>query len=391
MSRPRVALLLVVVGDLGGSGGAERLFSALHEHFATSAPGVVTLITARSSLRRLREAGYLRTADAVDALPLGREPGRGKVAIAWMTLQLLWLTALRRFDLVHICLPSPVYVPFAAALRVVPRRWRPRLTLTVVDCTLATSLDVPPPHGTYERQVLDAHRLYDRWTRLDGIFSWYRAFVEADRGGSAAVVRAARFCFTDPDRFRPAATKLPLIIFAGRFSEQKRPLLFVEAVARLRQAEPGLVNRYRFRMYGKGALQAQVNSRITELGLEQVIEVTHAVDMAPVFAESQLFISTQAIENFTSLSMLESMAAGNAIIAEDVGQTREFVRHGENGLLVSEPTADAFAAALAAYLRAPEWHAPMARSSRAIATDVQTRERFADDITAFWQAVVSHE
>src|SRR5215204_517165 len=122
MRRPHVALVLVVVGDLGGSGGAERLFSALHEYLATHASGTVTLVTARASLQRLREAGYLRTADAVAALPLGRQPGRGKLAIIWMTLQLLWLTARRRFDVVHICLPSPVYVPFAAALRAVPRR-----------------------------------------------------------------------------------------------------------------------------------------------------------------------------------------------------------------------------------------------------------------------------
>jgi glycosyltransferase involved in cell wall biosynthesis len=277
-------------------------------------------------------------------------------------------------------------------VRVLPPRWRPRVTLTVVDCTLASSLAAPPPPGSYERQVLDAHRLYERWTRLDGVFSWYEAFVDAVRERSrSAIVRAARFCFTDPDRFRPAAVKEPLVIFAGRLSEQKRPLLFVDAVARMRAADPALVARHRFAIYGTGVLHQRVIDRIAELGLQEVIDVTHAVDMAPVFGRSQLLVSTQAMENFTSLSMLEAMAAGNAIIAEDVGQTREFVRDGLNGLLVKDATPEAFAAAIATYLRSPERHAAMAEASRTITTDVHTRDNFARDITAFWRAVVADD
>ena len=49
--------------------------------------------------------------------------------------------------------------------------------------------------------------------------------------------------------------------------------------------------------------------------------------------------------------MLEAMAAGNAVDAEDVSQTREFVRAGENGLLVAQGTSEAFADAIAEYLR----------------------------------------
>jgi glycosyltransferase involved in cell wall biosynthesis len=86
--------------------------------------------------------------------------------------------------------------------------------------------------------------------------------------------------------------------------------------------------------------------------------------------------------------MLEAMAAGNAVIAEDVGQTREFVQNGENGYLVSPPTAAAFADAIAAYLRHPELHDAMAVHSRRLATEVHTIEHFADDISAFWRDVV---
>jgi glycosyltransferase involved in cell wall biosynthesis len=285
-------------------------------------------------------------------------------------------------------------VPYLATLGVLPRALRPRLALTVIDCTLPESFRAPPPLGTYERQVLDAHRFYFRWTRLDGIYSWYRAFVAAANGIRIAghpLARAARFCFTEPDRFSPQPIKERIILFAGRLSEQKRPIMFVDAVARLRQREPELLRGWRVSLYGRGVLEPAVRERIAQLGLSDIATLTHSIDMAPAFARSRLLVSTQAIENFTSLSMLEAMSAGNAVIAEDVGQTREFVRHQQNGLLVASASADAFADAIAEYLRHPERHDAMAKASRSIATDEHTLEHFAEDITTFWSDVLRRE
>ena len=93
-------------------------------------------------------------------LNLGDQPGKGRTGVVRMTGHLLATLARERFDLVHICLPSPIYAPLAAILSRLPSAWRPRVTLNVIDCTLAQSLETPPPHGTYERQVLDAHRFY---------------------------------------------------------------------------------------------------------------------------------------------------------------------------------------------------------------------------------------
>lgn len=391
----RVALIMVVVGDLAGSGGAERLFSHLQEFFAFESHGAtVTLITAVSSLARLQAAGRLTVPARVLTLRLGETPARGKGQIAWMTVRLLWTTLVRRFEVVHICLPTPIYIPYVAALSWLPRALRPRTALTVIDCTVAPNLLSNTPQDAYERQVLAAHRQYFRWTRLDGVYSWYRAFVDVNARlrllPRRAVVRAARFCFTDPGRFRPDAEKQNLIVFAGRLSMQKRPLLFVDAIARLRERYPRLVPGWRVEMYGKGDLEASVRERIAAHRLDDLVTLTHAVDMAPVFARSRLFVSPQARENFTSLAMLEAMAAGNAVIAQNVGQTSEFVRHGENGLLVDGDSADGFALAMADYLRKPELHVAMAERSRALATEVHSIGHFTDDIVAFWTDVASN-
>src|SRR5262245_21140358 len=123
--RPRVALVMVVVTELAGSGGAERQFSQLHE-FAASLPAGsdLTLITAAASLKRLQAAGRLTGATGVLPLRLGSRPGRGKVGVAWLTIRLLWATLIRRFDIVHVPLATPTYVPFLALLSRVPRRLR---------------------------------------------------------------------------------------------------------------------------------------------------------------------------------------------------------------------------------------------------------------------------
>jgi glycosyltransferase involved in cell wall biosynthesis len=389
---PRVALLMAAVGDLSSSGGAERQFSDLHAFLRTHPIADVTLISARASLARLRQALRLQDATRVIALPLGQRPAKGIVGVAWLTLLLLWVSFLRRFDIVHICLPTPSYVPYAAILSWLPRAIRPRIVLNVIDCTLAHNLSAARVDDLYERQVVDAHRMYFRWVRLDGIYTWYQSFVNCCRDyahvAPRVLVRAARFCFTNPGRFAPAAEKEQLIVFAGRLSTQKRPLLFVEAVAALRERWPELIRGWRFEMYGGGPLEAAVRQSISRQGLNDLMVLTHTPDLSGVFARSRIFVSTQALENFTSLAMLEAMAAANVIVAENVGQTLEFVRPGENGFLASAPTVDAFVDALAECLRCVDSHEALGAESRRLATEVHTVAHFANDIASFWHDVL---
>lgn len=391
-SSPRVALLLVSVGDLSGSGGTERQFTELFEHLRDREHADITLVTSSAGLAQLQATRRLQSTAGVIALDLGSRPARTKAGIAALTAKLLWEVGRNRWDVVHICQPTPSYVPMAAIVSRLPARWRPRLAMTVVDCTLAHNLRAPAPAADlYERQVVEAHRLYFNRVRLDGIYSWYRAFADSARAlglAADAEITAANYCFTDTSRFQPG-DKQRQVIFAGRLSVQKRPLLFVEAVASLVQRHPAVADGWQFLIYGSGPLEPAVRQRIAELDLTSRLEVTKTADMAPVFARSKLLVSPQAYENFTSLAMLEAMAAGNAVVAADVGQTSLFVKHGDNGLLAAAETPAAFADAMAQYLMYPELHDRMAASSRRIATEVHTVKHFAADIQAFWRRLAS--
>ena len=142
--------------------------------------------------------------------------------------------------------------------------------------------------------------------------------------------------FTDPERFRPLpaagrvasgqwpgsdASKEPLVTWAGRLHYEKNPELFVEAAALIHQYCPGA----RLALYGQGELEHRVQALAAHRRLDPVLHLAHTADISGALARSAVFVSCQRFENLGSSSLLEAMACENAIVATDVGHTREIV------------------------------------------------------------------
>lgn len=147
--------------------------------------------------------------------------------------------------------------------------------------------------------------------------------------------------FTDPERFRPLpaagrgargqgpaskgpgsdASKEPLVTWAGRLHYEKNPELFVAAAALIHQYCPGA----RLALYGQGELEHRVQALVAHHRLNSVLSLAHTADISGELARSAVFVSCQRFENLGSSSLLEAMACGNAIVATDVGHTREIV------------------------------------------------------------------
>ncbi len=156
--------------------------------------------------------------------------------------------------------------------------------------------------------------------------------------------------FTDPERFRPlpavgnnaacihkppetggadrglsvtqaGASKEPLVTWAGRLHYEKNPELFVEAAALIHQYCPGA----RLALYGQGELEHRVQELIARHRLNSALNLAHIADISGALARSAVFVSCQRFENLGSSSLLEAMACENAIVATDVGHTREIV------------------------------------------------------------------
>lgn len=98
---------------------------------------------------------------------------------------------------------------------------------------------------------------------------------------------------------------------------------------------------------------AKINKKIKKAKLTERVTLTGFVkDMAPLIAGCDFgVIPTTAPEAF-GLSCVEYMALGKTLLTTDNGAQKEYIRNGENGLLV--PPADALALAAAMQLVAAE-------------------------------------
>lgn len=380
----RIALVLVGVSPLEGGGGAERYFADFAYDYANSPESrhALTLVTDVNSLAALEAAGRHPEPSATEVLPSGRV-AQARALFALITSG--------RFDVVHLALPLPRHLSwlFAAAAA---RRRRPAVAINLNDTRVAypRAAAYGMGVGRLERFV---YALYFSFAPIDGIYTWYEAFAEAypRRHPRRSVrVHAARYCYVDPDRFAPEEARSPWCVFCGRLVDVKRPLAYVEAVAAARARSPEALAGWQFLIYGRGPLESEVEQAIRAHGLTGLVVLNGGPPLTQALARARVFVSTQDLDNFSSLAMLEAMSAGAAIVAADVGRTRLFVRDGINGVVI-RPDCEDLADVLVDALGAPERLEDMGRAGRRL---VETEFCFAnarEEFEGFWEGLAARE
>ncbi len=379
----RIALFLSGISDKPG--GAERFFGDIFDYYATNDKAEVYLICDTAARRSLETVGRLKSDKRLLTFSLSHNRFKDTLEF-WRIWRLL---RKHRIDLLHVGTYGTHHLPMLRKLSAKPKNNRPKLVVNIED------LRVGLTYGDAEKGTANGINgkyspLFNEIT-LDGVYCWYRSFRELyDRKpfiASKPVIGIASYCFTDTSRFKPAAEKQNEFVFAGRMIGPKRPNLYVEAVHLLMTQHAEQCRGWRFRIYGDGPMQKEIDEQIRSLNLQDILQRTYVSDLAPVYANSACFVSPQQDENFTSLAMLEAMAAGNAVIAFNVGQTDFFVQHDKNGLLAGTETAEALAATMLLYIQHPEHHARYQAESIRIANEVHTVKNFTDELFAFWQLI----
>jgi glycosyltransferase involved in cell wall biosynthesis len=136
----------------------------------------------------------------------------------------------------------------------------------------------------------------------------------------------------------------PVILFLGRLIPKKRPLVLLEAFARVRaQANCALL------FVGSGPLEAQLAAAVERDGIQDVSFAgflpQHEVPRA--YAASDIFALPSAINETWGLVVNEAMNFALPVVTTDrVGSATDLVRDGENGFVVPPDDVDALAAAL---------------------------------------------
>ncbi|HEY0804285.1 MAG TPA: glycosyltransferase [Pseudonocardiaceae bacterium] len=112
------------------------------------------------------------------------------------------------------------------------------------------------------------------------------------------------------------------VVFVGRFTQQKRPYLFLQLAARLRKSAP---DKVRFIMHGDGELADEVRSLRARYGLGDLLEVrSPSVPVARTMAEADVLVISSDNEGLT-LTSFEATAAGVPVVSTDVGSQASLV------------------------------------------------------------------
>jgi glycosyltransferase involved in cell wall biosynthesis len=252
-------------------------------------------------------------------------------------------------------------------------------------------------HGRHERESLLGRVLLRRAARST------HAVVAVSRPllvHYAAHGRVAhdRLCLLpngiDTSRFRPGASGVlrrrfglvdtrVIIGHVARFAPVKNQLMLIEAFARLHARRPETF----LALIGDGELRADLVRRVSELAIAPHVGFFGMADDLPdLYRDFDVFALSSFTEG-TSMSILEAMATGVAVVATAVGGNPDLLDHGNAGRLVPNDDAAAFAGALEVLAARPDERASLGAAARDRVLAHYDHERMVDAYEAIYRAL----
>lgn len=167
----------------------------------------------------------------------------------------------------------------------------------------------------------------------------------------------------------------PIILYASKFMERKRPKDLVEAVARLakdpKNRQPYLL------MVGDGEQRAPLEQQVQDLGIEGSVRFTgfrNQSELPSFYSLCDLFVLPSLLEPW-GLAVNEVMTAGRAVVASDqVGAVFDLIRDGENGHVFPAGDVDALTTSLSHIVSDPDISEKMGQRSLEIIENWGFRE-----------------
>lgn len=159
----------------------------------------------------------------------------------------------------------------------------------------------------------------------------------------------------------------PIIIFVGNFYEWHDIATLLDAFAQLVAIYP----LARLLLVGDGPQRPTMMERATSLGIATAVQFTGLVahtQVSRLLAAADIAVVPVPRMNcelwLSPMKLFEYMAAGKAIVASGVGQLRDVIHDGHNGLLVMTGDAQAMSLALQRLLDHPELRQRLGEQAR---------------------------
>lgn len=364
---PDARTLLMVVPRLS-PGGAEKSAIELAEQLLALGWRVclvTTLQSANTWSERAISAG-IQVRHMPDFLP----------ASCWLayldTLVRAW-----RIDVLHIANSHWMYEQLPALKRRHP------------DLPVVTQLHAEGEPGSLDFPELAAgiDALVDRHTVISRHLANYMMSRHGLAEGRLRVIRTGVDLGADFDpaccrrgawrRAHGIGSDRRLVCFVGRFSELKRPLLFLD----IAETVLGKFPDTRFVIKGEGPLLAELEGRIQRsTALSDAVLLEDAVDpVPPLMCDADLLVLPSRMEGIAYVSY-EAMALGLPQVSADVGGQSELLGHGAGRLIAVGPgEVDRFAKAIVDLLEDSAARSAMSRTARDQLEAWQTVEKMASE------------
>jgi len=139
-----------------------------------------------------------------------------------------------------------------------------------------------------------------------------------------------------------------------RFSNEKQPLLWIEAMRMVREDLPNT----KFLMIGDGPMLSEARQSADDLVRSEALLFTGTrSDVYSLMGQMDVFVLCSKVEGLPNV-LIEAQAAGTPVVSLDAGGSREAFEDGETGLLVSSATASDLAGAVVKMLKDERFQKP---------------------------------
>ncbi len=201
-----------------------------------------------------------------------------------------------------------------------------------------------------------------------------------------------RFAAIDePARARArAALDIPtgahVVTTAGRLTAIKDHGLFLEAAAAIARQHPQTL----FLIAGDGELRATLEARAQAAGIQERVRfLGWRRDLEVLYGATDVFLLTSRNEG-TPVALIESLAAGCAVVGTDVGGVGDVIPTPEVGLLAASGDAASLAAHVCALLSDAARRRAMGDAGRRAALARYGIDRLVADVGALYQELLGY-
>lgn len=183
----------------------------------------------------------------------------------------------------------------------------------------------------------------------------------------------------------------PLILFVGNFYEWHDVATLLRAFVRVLTTRPDA----RLLLVGDGAKREAMAQLARELGLERSVIFTGMVAHTEVprfMASADIAVVPYPVLEqdvwLSPLKLFEYMAAGNAILASNVGQLSEWITDGRNGLLIPPGDVSAMASGIERLIGDPDLRMQLGQNARTEAVQKHSWDRYLSDLEKLYYVVL---